>query len=120
MLALMKPSNVATRSSTRGTSCGVTVVTCTSGGGGEVCVGLREQPRNNDPQISTALTRTIRLILLLSLLAFRCRARTWRCAICLLGDRLNDKYCRLLALTPDAGRFPNALPISCAIDQHLF
>src|SRR6478736_785040 len=74
MLALMKPSNVATRSSTRGTSCGVTVVTRTSGGGGAVCAGLREQPPNNEHQISTALTRTIRLILFLSLLAFRCRA----------------------------------------------
>src|SRR5882724_581026 len=51
MLALMNPSSVATRSSTRGTSCGVTVVTSTSGGGGPVCAGLREQPAENDKQI---------------------------------------------------------------------
>src|SRR5262245_66680917 len=44
MLALMKPSNVATRSSTRGTSCGSTVVTRTSGGAGSDCAGFREQP----------------------------------------------------------------------------
>ena len=43
MLALMKPSSVATRSSTRGTSRGCTVVTKTSGGGGAVGAGLREQ-----------------------------------------------------------------------------
>src|SRR6266545_2053143 len=86
----MKPSSVATRSSTRGTSCGWTVVTRTSGGGGAVCAGLREQPTNNEPQISMALTRTIRLILLLSLLVFGCRAGTWRCAICLSGDCRSD------------------------------
>src|SRR4029077_1859117 len=44
MLALMKPSRVATRSSTRGTSFGVTVVTRTSGAGGAACGALREQP----------------------------------------------------------------------------
>src|SRR5437868_2556618 len=70
----MKPSSVATRSRTRGTSCGRTVVTRTSGGGGAVCAALREQATNNEPQISTALTRTIRLILFLSPLTFRCRA----------------------------------------------
>src|ERR1044071_6708563 len=43
MFALMNPSNVATRSSTRGTSCGSTVVTRTSGGVVSVCAGLREQ-----------------------------------------------------------------------------
>src|SRR5438477_8841296 len=70
----MKPSSVATRSSTRGTSCGFTIVTRTSGGGGAVCAGLREQSTNNEPQISVAPTRTIRLIFLLSLLVCRCRA----------------------------------------------
>src|SRR5436190_19131230 len=44
MLALMKPSTVATRSRTRGTSCGATVVTRTSGAFGGACAGLREQP----------------------------------------------------------------------------
>src|ERR1700757_41588 len=58
MLALMKPSNVATRSSTRGTSCGCTVVTSTSGGGGAVCAGLREQLVEIDPQNRSA-ARTI-------------------------------------------------------------
>jgi len=37
-------------------------------------------------QISTALTRKIRLILFLSPLTFRCRAGTWGCAICLSRD----------------------------------
>src|SRR5215467_15759495 len=54
MLALMKPSNVATRSSTRGTSFGATVVTRTSAGGGPVCADLREQPVANDRPIRTA------------------------------------------------------------------
>src|SRR6476661_7541784 len=62
MLALMKPSNVATRSSTRGTSCGFTVVTRTSGGGGAVCAGLREQLGNDDSSISSAPTRVPRFI----------------------------------------------------------
>src|SRR6266480_1989203 len=73
MLALMKPSNVATRSRIRGTSSGFTVVTKTSGGGGAVCAGFREQATNSVLQISTALTRKIRLILFLSPLTFRCR-----------------------------------------------
>src|SRR5437016_3411702 len=47
MFALMKPSSVATRSSTRGTSRGWTVVTRTSGAGGPAGVVLREQPANN-------------------------------------------------------------------------
>src|SRR4029077_13621380 len=54
----MKPSSVATRSSTRGTSRGATIVTRTSGGGGAVCAGLREQPVTNDTQIRNA-ARTI-------------------------------------------------------------
>src|SRR5215475_725275 len=57
MLALMKPSSVATRSSTRGTSCGWTVVTRTSGGGRAVCAGLREQPVANETAITSKATR---------------------------------------------------------------
>src|SRR6266550_338178 len=63
MLALMKPSSVATRSSTRGTSCGLTVVTRTSGGGGAVCAGLREQLNNDDSSISSVPTRVLRFIM---------------------------------------------------------
>jgi hypothetical protein len=59
----MKPSNVATRSSTRGTSCGLTVVTRTSGGGGAVCAGFREQLNTNSNNISRAPTRVIRFIM---------------------------------------------------------
>jgi hypothetical protein len=54
ILALMKPSRVATRSSTRGTSRGVTVVTRTSGGGGPVCAGLREQAVEKTKKIKSA------------------------------------------------------------------
>src|SRR5215468_7697152 len=57
MFALMKPSNVATRSSTRGTSCGSTVVTWTSGGGAAVCAGLREQLVVNETAIRSAATQ---------------------------------------------------------------
>jgi hypothetical protein len=46
--------------------------------GAAVCAGLREQPTNNEPQISTALMRTIPLMVLLSSLAFRCRGGTRR------------------------------------------
>src|SRR5262245_18830108 len=53
----MKPSSVATRSSTRGTSAGWTVVTKTSGGGGAVCAGLREQPVGNETAIRSEATR---------------------------------------------------------------
>src|SRR5438045_4909006 len=53
MLALMKPSSVATRSSTRGTSRGWTVVTKTSGAAGPTCGALREQPANKT-KISSA------------------------------------------------------------------
>jgi hypothetical protein len=49
---------VATRSSTRGTSRGVTVVTSTSGGGGPVCAGFLEHEAMNNPQISSALRAT--------------------------------------------------------------
>src|SRR5882724_9831418 len=54
MLALMNPSNVATRSSTRGTSRGVTVVTRTSGALAGAWAGLREQAVENDTQIRSA------------------------------------------------------------------
>src|SRR6185437_3156331 len=57
ILALMKPSSVATRSSTRGTSCGCTVVTSTSGGGAAVCAGLREQPVANETAIRSKATQ---------------------------------------------------------------
>src|SRR6266567_782447 len=63
MLALMKPSNVATRSRTRGTSCGLTVVTSTSGGGGPVCAGFREQLNTNGSNISSVPTRVLRFIM---------------------------------------------------------
>src|SRR5438270_13497122 len=53
MLALMKPSNVATRSKIRGTSRGCTVVTSTSGAAGPACGALREQPAN-ETKISSA------------------------------------------------------------------
>src|SRR6266404_6302584 len=51
MLALMKPSSVATRSRTRGTSRGCTVVTETSGAAGPAGGALREHDAN-DAQIS--------------------------------------------------------------------
>jgi hypothetical protein len=53
----MKPSSVATRSRTRGTSSGFTVVTSTSGGGGAVCAGLREQPVGNETAIRSEATQ---------------------------------------------------------------
>src|SRR5262249_32909524 len=80
MLALMKPSSVATRSSTRGTSCGVTVVTRTSGGGGAVCACLREQAVENATQVRSAASAITRFIDLLSLLG--CRAVERRCDHC--------------------------------------
>src|SRR5437870_13486523 len=52
MFALMKPSNVATRSSTRGTSRGCTVVTRTSGAGGPAWGALREQLDANERTMS--------------------------------------------------------------------
>src|ERR1051325_8019184 len=54
MFALMKPSSVATRSSTRGTSRGCTVVTETSGEFGATCAGLREQLVLNDTATNVA------------------------------------------------------------------
>src|SRR5438270_2236415 len=49
----MNPSRVATRSSTRGTSRGCTVVTKASGAAGPAAAGLREQPANKT-KISSA------------------------------------------------------------------
>src|SRR5919108_6617571 len=75
MFALMNPSNVATRSNTRGTSCGVTVVTSTSGGGGPVCAGLREQAVENDTHISSAARAISRFInFIMSDCELKCRA----------------------------------------------
>src|ERR1700722_5514642 len=59
MFALMKPSSVATRSNTRGTSCGCTVVTETSGAAGPACGALREQAVNsaqNDAQAAVIVS----------------------------------------------------------------
>src|SRR6059058_5438557 len=69
MLALMNPSSVATRSSTRGTSCGATVVTRTSGAGGPTCAGLREQLHRSDSEIRMAATIVSRFIISLLLIA---------------------------------------------------
>src|SRR4030095_15936708 len=103
MLALMKPSSVATRSSTRGTSCGVTVVTRTSGGGGPVCAGLREQA-TSAAQIRTAQTSTTRFMNLLSLLELKCRASIGSLHLSLSGDCSNaplilieESFCSLFS-----------------------
>src|SRR5258708_6238140 len=63
MFALMKPSSVATRSRIRGTSCGFTIVTRTSGGGGAVCADFREQLNNDDSSISSVPTRVLHFIM---------------------------------------------------------
>ena len=69
MLALMKPSKVATRSSTRGTSRGVTVVTRTSGAFGAAGAGLREQSKETATKITSAAKRRSRFIISLWLIA---------------------------------------------------
>src|SRR4029453_1029073 len=87
MLALMKPSSVATRSSTRGTSCGVTVVTRTSGAVGSGGAGFREQLIASDTQSRRAATAIGRFIDILSIIVsrnvefrFRCQQRGWFCS----------------------------------------
>src|SRR6266404_957459 len=74
MLALMKPSRVATRSSTRGTSCGVTVVTRTSGTGGPACGAFREQPATNNAPTAKAATTADLFTIGLWHFAPKCRA----------------------------------------------
>src|SRR5215212_7832098 len=69
ILAFMKPSKVATRSSTRGTSRGVTVATRTSGAFGAAGAGLREQPKETATKITSAVKRTSRFIVSLWLIA---------------------------------------------------
>src|SRR4029453_5507701 len=71
MLALMNPSNVATRSSTRGTSRGVTVVTRTSGAVGSGGAGFREQLIASDTQITSPAITIDRFTSLLLLIAIR-------------------------------------------------
>jgi hypothetical protein len=79
MLALIKPSSVATRSSTRGTSCGVTVVTRTSGAVGSGGAGFREQLIASDTQIRSA-TKAMSLFINFTIADRKpsCRARMRR------------------------------------------
>src|SRR6266481_4540124 len=92
MLALMKPSSVATRSSTRGTSCGCTVVTRTSGAGGAACGALREQLETSKTQTEAAPTARNGCILIYGCVAPNCRARMREQVLSLSGD--SDKSVR--------------------------